>query len=344
MLLSVDMAGTSTRQYNLRSGNQETLQFPVQLQLEDGKFLTELLKQQNGQVLDSESSISESDCEALIASDSDGEQPEPSSCKDKVVKESSSVTQDVINEKILAQLDKLGKSLDSIESNVSKQGVVKNKCKKSKSKVDSSVTVSPRGQVNKIPDLTALRQDMSVQALVDQRLKQLADAEKTGTKIKSLRGGSVEVLVPNRVKWPHEYVLSGLSKEHISYDQLSTTQWVAGFYRIMKEEKNSNIKENMLDYMISLFDDANDFSWDAAKASQQGEVKDYSQTEKIDRIRHANAQRHNVTTFGNQNPKKSNPKHMKSMPCNYYNAGTWSYSKTHETRGVLYKHVCAACY
>ena len=130
-------------------------------------------------------------CEALIASnpESDGEQPETSSCNDKVVKESSSVTQDVINEKILAQLDKLGKRLDSIENNVSRKGVVKNKCKKSKLKADSSVTVSPRGQVNKIPDLTVLRQDMSVQALVDQRLKLLADAEKTGTKIKSLHGG-----------------------------------------------------------------------------------------------------------------------------------------------------------
>ena len=44
----------------------------------------------------------------------------------------------------------------------------------------------------------------------------------------------------------------------------------------------------MLDYVISLFDDANDFSWDAAKASymvllcrmEQGKVKNYSQTEK----------------------------------------------------------------
>ena len=285
------MAGTSTRQYNLRSGNQEALQFPAQLQLEDGKFLTELLKQQNGQVLDSESSISESDCEALIASDSesDGERPEPSSCKDKVVKESSSVTQDVINEKILAQLDKLGKRLDSIESNVSKQGVSSTKCKKLKSKAVSSVTVSPRAEVNKIPDLNVLRQDMSVQALVDQRLRQLADAEKTGTKIKSLRGGSVDVLVPNRVKWPHEYVLSGSSKERVSYDHLSTRQWVAGFCRIMKEEQNLKIRDNMLDYMISLFDDANDFSWDAAKAShavllcrmEQGEIKDYSQIEKL---------------------------------------------------------------
>ena len=195
------MAGTSTRQYNLRSGKQESLQFPVQLQLDNDKFLTELLKQHNGQVSDTESSISESDCEALIASDQESnvEHPTNSSLKDKVASssKSSSVTQEAINVKILAQL---GKRLYSIENNVSKQSVVKTKSKKVKRNVDSSVTVSPSGQAKKIPDLSVLRQDMSVQALVEQHLRQLADAEKLGTKIKSLRGGSVEVLVPNRVK------------------------------------------------------------------------------------------------------------------------------------------------
>ena len=117
----------------------------------------------------------------------------------------------------------------------------------------------------------------------------------------TLRGGPVEVLVPNHFKWPHEYILSGNSKERISYDQLSITQWVAGFGRIMKEEKKSEIKDAMLDYLVSLFDDANDFSWDAAKAShavllcrmEQGEIKNYTQVGKIDRIRRANAQRDN---------------------------------------------------
>ena len=61
IVYSVNMAGTSTRQYNLKAEKQESLQFPVKLQLEDGKFFTELLNQQNGQVSDSESSISESD-------------------------------------------------------------------------------------------------------------------------------------------------------------------------------------------------------------------------------------------------------------------------------------------
>ena len=50
---------------------------------------------------------------------------------------------------------------------------------------------------------------MSVQALVEQRLRQLADTEKTGTKIKSLRGDSVEILVPNHVKWSHKYSYPG---------------------------------------------------------------------------------------------------------------------------------------
>ena len=56
------------------------------------------------------------------------------------------------------------------------------------------------------------------------------------------------------------------------------------------------MKEHMLDYVIALLEDANDFSWGAAKAShavllchmEQGEVTDFSDIHKIDRIRRAN--------------------------------------------------------
>ena len=145
------MAGTSTRQYNLRSGKQETLQLPVQLQLEDTKFLIELLKQQNGQVSDSESSISESDCEVLIASDQDlyVRLSKNSSPKEKGVTSfgNSVVNQEAINVKSLSRLEKLGKRLDSIESSVNKPSVAKGKTKKVKKKIESSVTVSPSSQV-----------------------------------------------------------------------------------------------------------------------------------------------------------------------------------------------------
>ena len=56
----------------------------------------------------------------------------------------------------------------------------------------------------------------------------------------------------------------------------------------------------LLDYLISLLDDCNDFSWSSAKAShavllcgmEQGEIKDFTETDKIDRVRRAHVQRH----------------------------------------------------
>ena len=120
--------------------------------------------------------------------------------------------------------------------------------------------------MEQLPQLNTIRQDLLIQAQVEKRLKELAEAEKSGTqKQKSLRGDPVEVLVPNKVKWLHEYVLSGSQKERVSYDQLSIIQWVTGFCQIMCDEQDRTIQNSMLDYLIALFDDANDFSWDAAK-------------------------------------------------------------------------------
>ena len=164
------------------------------------------------------------------------------------------------------------------------------------------------------------------------------------------------MLVKNRIKWPHEYVLSGLNKERVTYDQLNVTQWVAGFGRNMRDESDPALRKHMLEYLISIMDDANDFSWTSAKAShtvllchmEQGEAKDYSDTLAIDRIRRANAQKHmpNTQTVASAYPgiSKKYSKITKSMPCTYYNQGSCIQAKSHETRGVLYKHICASCF
>ena len=70
-------------------------------------------------------------------------------------------------------------------------------------------------------------------------------------------------------------------------------QWVAGFCQILREEQDPQVREHMLDYLIALMEDTNDFSWDVARAShavllcrmEQGGVKNYTETEKLDRIR-----------------------------------------------------------
>ena len=197
-----------------------------------------------------------------------------------------------------------------------------------------------------------------IHSKIEQRLQELSELAKTGTlqKLKSQRGGQVEVMVKNRVKWPHEYILSGLNKERVSYDQLSVTQWVAGFGCTMREESDPEIKQHMLDYMISLMDDANDFLWVSAKAShavllcrmEQGEIRSYSDVMAIDRIRRANAQKYMPTSVTSSPQNSTFPKKFgkttKSMPCTYFIQGTCLQKKSHETRGVLYKHICPSCF
>ena len=65
---------------------------------------------------------------------------------------------------------------------------------------------------------------------------------------------------------------------------------MAGYCRILREEQEPQVRGHMLDYLIALMEDAHDFSWDAARAShavllcrmEQGEVKNYTETEKLD--------------------------------------------------------------
>ena len=99
--------------------------------------------------------------------------------------------------------------------------------------------------------------------------------------------------------WPHEQILGGSTKQRISYDQLSLTQFVPGFIKNVLEEENQNYKDSMLQYLPDLMEDATDFSWASAKAShavllcemERGALK-WSDTPRIDRIRRAHAQKH----------------------------------------------------
>ena len=256
------MADRVTRQYNLRS-KEDVVEVPVQLQLsDDGRFMSDLLANEGthtGQVSDSESSVNDSDCEALIQSSpvkaSTSNHSRSTVGSDPTLSDTS-ITQQVINMQILSQLQALGKRLDSMEAKnckkTSDQSKTKNKTVKKTKRIETPVTVAPETKNSlQILDLNTLRQDALIQLKVEQRLKEIQEADKPG-KIKSSRGGSVEVLVKHKVKWPHEYILSGSSKERISYDHLSTIQWVAGSCRIMKEETNSNVKDCMLDYLVSL--------------------------------------------------------------------------------------------
>ena len=101
----------------------------------------------------------------------------------------------------------------------------------------------------------------------------------------------------------------------------------------------------MLDYLISLMDDANDFSCTSVKAShgvllcrmEQGKIKDFrilwlligSEGQMLKHM----YQMVMLCSF-------CNIKVTKSMPCVYFNQGSSLQAKSPETRRVLYKHMC----
>ena len=95
----------------------------------------------------------------------------------------------------------------------------------------------------------------------------------------------------------------------------------------------------MLDYCINLLEDATDFSWSPAKAShvvllccmEQGEISSWLETNQIDRITRANAQRHVTAHTSSRRSVKGHP-NGKSIPCVYYNKNSCVQKATHETK------------
>ena len=127
--------------------------------------------------------------------------------------------QTLINQRILSQLDAIGKRLSVIESSAS---VASSKVKKSGSVCGSTTASSSLPSSSKedtmhakLPDLHTIRHDKLVQEQVEERIRQLANSDKKGTdpRIKSQRGGSVDIYVKEKVKWPREYVLAGNTKD-----------------------------------------------------------------------------------------------------------------------------------
>ena len=195
-----------------------------------------------------------------------------------------SVSQNDINRKILQQLGSLGDRLAVIEGSTRSRPYKKTSdakhikspsgVKHSKASVTQSGPSHWQGETsvglasNQIPTPDKLKQEAYIQKEVQARLLHLVDKAKPGTdKIKSQRGGSVDMFVSKRVKWPHEYVLAGQTKDRISYNQLSPIQWMVGFCRSIKDESDSKIREHMLDYCINLLEYATDFSWSSAKTT-----------------------------------------------------------------------------
>ena len=98
-------------------------------------------------------------------------------------------------------------------------------------------------------------------------------------------------------------------------------------------------------------EDAKDFCWDAAWAShavllcrmEQGEVKGYIETDKLVRIRRANALRHVVTSPSEAQNYQKRSKTSRILTWSYFNHCTCMHQKSLDTKGIMYRHICSYC-
>ena len=224
------------------------------------------------------------------------------------------------------------------------------KCFKSeKSKVQVSSTDSELSSDEEIPCLSFLKSSKAVQKRVNERLAEIESSSKLEgneqSKTKSKRGGGTDVVVTKKVTWPQHSILSGTTKQRVTYDQLSLVQFVQGFTCNIIDESNEKIRERMLWYLNDLMEDAADFGWSSAKAShavllcemERGTV-DWLNTQCIDCIRRTHAQK-----YSNRQNWGRTYKHKRPWFCKLYQQGQCTHVKDHEMGGKTHKHVCSFC-
>ena len=140
-------------------------------------------------------------------------------------------------------------------------------------------------------------------------------------------------------------ILGGPNRQKLTYDQMSLKEFVQGFTKNILEQKDEKTRESMVRYLSELMEDATDFSWSNAKVEHavllcdmERGILNWGYTEKIDRIRLADAKKH-------QNSKQSWGKptfdNKKPWFCKQYQTNECTFSKDHNSFGKTQKHICA---
>ena len=275
---------------------------------------------------------------------------------------------------ILDQLQKMNSRLQVVESQMGDKQGHKKKCgsKGQKTKL-STVTSTCKRNCKKdccvnvssdnvtsgdtsdddvsLPDLAQIRTSKIIQKQIDRSIaklgKQQVEGMENSSKLKSKRGGAVDVVVQQKVAWPHEHILGGHNWQRLTYDQISMPQFVQGFVKNMLDEQNLEYREHMLHYLGDIMEDAADFSWQSAKAShavllcemERGKLT-WSDTSRIDRVRRAYAQKHQTSSKQSWVTKNTE---KKPWFCKFYQNGSCNFEKDHEFAGRMHRHICAYC-
>ena len=202
-----------------------------------------------------------------------------------------------------------------------------------------------------IPTFRTLQRSANLQERVQRRFQELDESrqEPEGkdhleTLIQLLKNKS-DSSNKQKVKWPQDYVFVGPERKKPSYEALDECQWVLGFLRDRQAQKDQNCRENMIEYLKKIMQDAIDFGWIAAKGAHfvlMNRLTDGSETWRdVDSI-HKLRQRYIQTAV--RKPNVSQGKKLRDAICFRYNRGVCPRVREHEYQNMNLKHACSWCH
>ena len=201
---------------------------------------------------------------------------------------------------------------------------------------------------DKLPSFEVLRSDSKIQAEVAKRLNDYQNVSRgeIGKPTSSLKSGRFRAgvaKVKSHVNWPQDFCVIQIGSKQPTYDELTNEQWVQGFLYCVLEEKDNDIRDNMLQYYALLMQDAIELNIQTAKRAHAAVLQeiergraDWQQLEVLEKIKNRYTQRLV------QNQKVSGTT-GNTQACVHFNKGFCRLDNDHVSGGVLYQHCCSYC-
>ena len=166
---------------------------------------------------------------------------------------------------------------------------------------------------------------------------------KPASSLKSGRLRAGVAKIKSHVNWPQDFCAIQFGTKQPTYDDFRNEQWVQGFLFCILDQKDNNIRENMLQYYTLLMQDAVELNIQTAKRAHAAVLQeiergraDWQHLEVLEKIKNRYTQRLV------QNQKVSNSP-SSTQACVHFNKGFCRLDNDHVSAGVLYQHCCSYC-
>ena len=213
--------------------------------------------------------------------------------------------------------------------------------------------------------LEALRVNLYIQQLVEERISvfearmktELSQGNSTLRKKSERYNISDTPCVKPHLRWPNEACLTGASRKHTPYDDLTLGQYVVGFLNNALEVHNGDLQKNMLTELVEMVKLSGNLSWPIARgalAMAMHRIEDEAVAWTDTRFLADNHLTYSQTAVFNGSVTMSPRTGMntqtrasnKRVVCKWYNEGSCPHPQDHlDSSGLTtFRHICMYCF